>query len=306
MNGLGWWRGDFSGWRFAAVVALSATLGAANATAQANSAPAVVGGPAVLSCGTPSAGMACIAGGAFIRGSDDGPANAKPQATVWVQTFWMDLYEVTYAEYKACEKKGKCPKSGPKYSDFNRPKQAINGVSWHDAVAYCGAHGKRLPTEAEWEKAARGTQGALHPWGNEPATCKRAVIMDKTGRSCGVKKLHSQPDKGRVLEVGSRPAGAYGLFDMSGNSWEWVADWYSPSYAKCGSACAGVDPKGPCGGKATCAGYHEKLVRGGSWYWPAQYATAIWRRPHAANNEPFHHFGFRCAASVPATAGGGR
>ena len=246
--------------------------------------------------------MNCVPGGNFLRGSDDGPANTRPRATVWLQTFFMDVYEVTFAEYKACEKKGKCPKAGPKYSDFNRPRQAITGVNWFDAVAYCKAQGKQLPTEAQWEKAARGTEGALFPWGNDPVTCKRAVIMDKSGRSCGVKKLHSQPEKGRVLEVGTKPAGIYGLYDMSGNSWEWVADWYSPSYAKCGDACTGADPKGPCGGKDKCPGVHEKLVRGGSWYWPAQYATAIWRRPHAADNEPFHHFGFRCAATVEQAA----
>ncbi len=251
--------------------------------------------PAALPCGATPDGMACIAGGPFVRGTDGEPANARPRATLWVQTFWMDLREVTFGEYKACERKGKCPKAGPKYSDFNRPKQAMTGVNWFDARAYCQAQGKRLPTEAEWEKAARGPDGALHPWGNAPATCARAVIMDKSGRSCGVKKLHSQPEKGRVLEVATRPAGAYGLYDMSGNSWEWVADWFSPSYAKCGAACAGDNPKGPCGGADKCPGHHEKIVRGGSWYWPAHMATGVWRRPHAPDNEPFHHFGFRCA-----------
>ncbi|MBI5608499.1 MAG: SUMF1/EgtB/PvdO family nonheme iron enzyme [Deltaproteobacteria bacterium] len=254
--------------------------------------------PVAQPCGRVPAGMACVDGGPFLRGTDGEPKNAQPTATGWVQTFYMDLYEVTVAEYKACEKKGKCPHAGPKYSDFSRPKQAMTGVSWFDSVAYCKAQGKRLPTEAEWEKAARGTQGALFPWGNEPATCKRAIIMDESGRSCGVKKLHSQPEKGRVMEVGLRAAGVYGLYDMSGNSWEWVGDWYSPSYAKCGKDCEGVDPKGPCGGADKCPGHHEKLVRGGSWYWPAKYATAVWRRPHHPSNEPFHHFGFRCAASV--------
>ncbi|MBM4342635.1 MAG: SUMF1/EgtB/PvdO family nonheme iron enzyme [Deltaproteobacteria bacterium] len=257
--------------------------------------------PTALPCGAGPEGMACIAGGPFVRGTDGEPVNARPKATVWVQTYWMDLREVTFGEYKACERKGKCPKAGPKYSDFNRPKQAMTGVNWFDARAYCQAAGKRLPTEAEWEKAARGPDGALHPWGDEPATCKRAVIMDKSGRSCGVKKLHSQPEKGRVLEVATRPAGAYGLFDMSGNSWEWVADWYSPSYGKCGAACAGQDPKGPCAGADRCPGHAEKIVRGGSWYWPAHMATGVWRRPHAPGNEPFHHFGFRCAKDVAGT-----
>lgn len=258
---------------------------------------AVAAPPAEIPCAEAPAGMACVAAGEFIRGSDRGPKNAQPAEKVWLQTFYMDLYEVTFAEYKACEKKGKCPKAGPKYSDYNRPKQPITGVSWYDAVAYCKAHGKQLPSEAQWEKAARGTEGATFPWGNDPVTCKRAVIMDASGRSCGVKKRFSQPEKGRVLEIGLKPAGVYGLFDMSGNSWEWVSDWYSPSYAKCGEACRGVDPLGPCAGAAKCPGHHQKIVRGGSWYWPAEYATGYYRRPHEPDNEPFHHFGFRCAAT---------
>lgn len=274
-----------------ALAVAASLLGSPLALAQA-AAP-----PAALPCAEAPADMACVPAGEFIRGSDSGPKNAQPAERIWLQTFYMDLYEVTFAQYKACEKKGKCPKAGPKYSDYNRAKQPITGVSWYDAVAYCKAQGKQLPSEAQWEKAARGTQGATFPWGNDPVTCKRAIIMDASGRSCGVKKRFSQPEKGRVLEIGLRPAGVYGLFDMSGNSWEWVADWYSPSYAKCGEACRGVEPLGPCGGAAKCPGHHQKIVRGGSWYWPAEYATAYYRRPHEPDNEPFHHFGFRCAAT---------
>ncbi|MCB9568900.1 MAG: SUMF1/EgtB/PvdO family nonheme iron enzyme [Myxococcales bacterium] len=242
--------------------------------------------------------MACIPGGPFLRGSDEGPENARPAATVWIQTFYLDVDEVTYAEYKACMKTRRCPPSGPGYSDFNRPRQPINGISWYDAVAYCTAHGKRLPTEAQWEKAARGPDGETHPWGDEPATCERAIIRDATGRGCGVRKEGSKPETGRPWEVGSRPAYRYGLRDMSGNSWEWVADWYAPSYEACGEDCLGVDPIGPCGGEESCPGHRRKIVRGGSWYWPAEYATAIYRRAHVPENRPFHHFGFRCAATV--------
>ncbi len=242
--------------------------------------------------------MSCIPGGAFIRGSDDGPANARPKASISLSTYFMDRYEVTYSEYKACEKARKCNAANPLYQDFNRPKQAMTGVSWFDAVRYCKAQGKHLPTEAEWEKAARGTDGAMFSWGNAPATCQNAVLMDASGRSCGIRKRFSQPEKGRVLEVGLRAPGVYGLYDMAGNSWEWVADWYSKSYAACGAACEGTDPRGPCNGADHCPGFHDKLVRGGSWYWPAEYATAIYRRPHVPSNQPFHHFGFRCAAST--------
>jgi formylglycine-generating enzyme required for sulfatase activity len=260
--------------------------------------PVAPDGTAALPClDPPPAGLACIPGGPFIRGSDTGPKNTRPQATVWLQTFYMDVYEVTYAEFKACQKAGACGKGGPLYNDFNRPRQPITGIPWYEAVHFCEWKGKHLPTEAQWEKAARGPDGALHPWGNEPATCERAVIKDRRGRSCGVPKKGAQGDKGRTFEIGERAPGVYGLHDMSGNAWEWVADWMSESYAACGAACEGVDPKGPCGGAEPCKGHREKIVRGGSWYWDASYATAIYRRPHFPQNQPFHHFGFRCAAS---------
>jgi sulfatase modifying factor 1 len=255
------------------------------------------GAPAPLACGAAPTGMACVPAGPFLRGSDEGPEHARPAARVWLQTYYMDLNEVTYAEYKACVKARKCDPSGPGYTDFDRPRQPINGIRWFDADKYCRAQGKQLPTEAQWEKAARGPDGALHPWGDEPATCERAIIKDSSGRSCGVKKLYSKPETGRPFEVGSRPAYRYGLHDMSGNSWEWVADWYAKDYATCGAECAGVEPRGPCGGAEQCAGYRRKIVRGGSWYWDAAHATAIYRRAHYPENQPFHHFGFRCAAS---------
>jgi len=242
--------------------------------------------------------MACIAGGPFTRGSDTGPKHARPAASVWLQTFYLDVYEVTFAAYQACVRERKCRPSRPAYNDYDRAKQPMVGMSWRDADQFCKARGKQLPTEAQWEKGARGTDGRLFPWGNEPVDCKRAVIMDATGRGCGTPKQGANPEKGRTLEVGSRPAGVYGLYDMSGNSWEYVADWFAKDYAACGKACEGVDPLGPCGGNATCPGNGEKLVRGGSWYWPAKYATALWRRPHFPDNKPYHHFGFRCAASL--------
>jgi formylglycine-generating enzyme len=260
--------------------------------------------PAVAACGTVPEGMACIPGGPFLRGTDDKDKNARPSATVWVQTFYMDLNEVTVAEYKACVADKKCPKSGPRYGDFDRPRQPINGISWFEAQAFCHATGKRLATEAEWEKAARGTDGRTYPWGNEKATCERAVILEpRLGRSCGVKMRGAHPEKGRVLEIGIKPPTLHGLYDMAGNSFEWVADWYSPSYASCGADCLGVNPKGPCGGSAEpCPGHKYKVVRGGSWYWEAYRATTFHRREHVPSNRgPYHHFGFRCAADLGAT-----
>ncbi len=248
----------------------------------------------------PPPGMACVPGGPFIRGSDDGPANTHPADTVWLQTYYMDVFEVTHGDFKACQKTKACLRGGPLYNDFSRAAQPIVGPNWYAAVRYCEVAGKHLPTEAQWEKAARGTEGALYPWGDEVATCEHAVIKDARGRSCGVLKRFEHPKKGRTFVVGTRPAGVYGLHDMSGNAWEWVYDWASPDYERCGDACRGTDPKGPCDGNKKCRGHEKRVVRGGSWYWDASYATAIHRRTHYPINEiqDFHHFGFRCAASI--------
>lgn len=276
--------------------ALAQEADCAEATAQG--AACVPNAPAAEPCVDPlPEGMSCIPGGAFWRGDDSVPA-ATPKAAVWLQTFYMDQNEVTTEAYKSCVQRGKCKKAGPKYSDFSRPKQPINGVSWYDAVQYCEAQGKHLPTEAQWEKAARGTDGRTYPWGDEPATCERAVIKTAAGRSCGVQKRGKQPEKGRTFEVGQKPAAIYGLYDMAGNSYEWVYDWASTSYTACGAACEGIDPKGPCEGREPCAKHHKRSVRGGSWYWEADHARTFWRRSHIPKNDPyFHHFGFRCAAS---------
>jgi formylglycine-generating enzyme required for sulfatase activity len=242
--------------------------------------------------------MACIPGGPFLRGKDGEGANTHPQSEVWLQSYYVDIDEVTNAQYDACEAARKCDKAGPAYIDFNRPKQPVNGINWFNADKYCRAQGKHLPTEAQWEKAARGTDGRTYPWGEEEATCELAIIKVAEGRSCGVPKRGKKPETGRVWEVGSRAPNQYGLNDMAGNSFEWVADWYTSSYEACGEACSGTDPLGPCPGKETCKGHRRKGVRGGSWYWGPDRATTYFRRAHTPRNQPFHHFGFRCAASL--------
>lgn len=247
-------------------------------------------------CGEVPAEMRCIPGGPALRGDDRGEPDQRPAATIEVPAFWLDAHEATNADWRACVEAGACrAEAGPRYRGFSRPRQPIVGVSWFDARAYCQWRGKRLPTEAEWEKAARGPQAAPYSWGRQRATCKRAIIEERGVRGCG----HGTPPTGATAEVGSRPAGAWGLYDMAGNAWEWVADWYSRSYEQCGEPCRGVDPRGPCGGADDCPGHRHRVVRGGSWYWPARYARATWRRAHLPGNKPFHHFGFRCARSVP-------
>ncbi len=247
--------------------------------------------------------MACVPGGPMIRGRDDGPRNERPAMRVFVSTFYMDRLEVTIADYAACVRQRRCRSVKPIYSDFNRARQPMVAVTWFDAVRYCEAVGKRLPTEAEWEKAARGPDGELYPWGNAKVTCDRAVIEDERGRSCGLPKA-GRADLaavGRTLEVPARPAYRYGIHDLIGNSWEWVADWHA-DYDKCGDACRGIDPRGPCGGSRGCSGRRERVLRGGSWYWDASYATGTYRRPYVPDNQPISHFGFRCAADPAAAA----
>lgn len=257
--------------------------------------------------------MACIPAGPFSRGLDDDPhrcvqsgqpngfkPTTGPAATIELDTYFIDLTEVTFAAYRACVADKSCPDVRPLYFDFDAPDQPMTGVSWYDADAYCRAQGKRLPTEAEWEKAARGPDGHRTSFGDDDVSCDNAIVMDARGRSCGVKKGGGDADKGRVFPVKSRPAGYFGLYDMMGNAEEWVADWWTKSYAECGDDCLGHNPKGPCGGGAApCPKRAFKVVRGGSWYWPAEHATAYHRRRHFPANElpGYHHFGFRCARS---------
>ena len=155
-----------------------------------------------------------------------------PQHQVTItRGYWIYRTEVTNLMYrKFIEKTGH---QAPKYWDdkrVNASNQPVVGVSWQDAVAYCKWAGVRLPTEAEWEYAARGTDGRLFPWGNEAPDATRAVFGN-------AHILHAQT-------VGERPAGAspFGALDMAGNVFEWCADWYSPRYTPKGRR---VDPQGP-------------------------------------------------------------
>ena len=166
-------------------------------------------------------------GGFFARGTDGGAPDEQPRAEVYVDTFFMDRYEVTNRDYARCIAAKICKRPRP-FEGYLEPKQPIVAVSWFDAVAFCKMNGKRLPTEAEFERAASGIEGTQFSWGNEASGCDAAIIETRRGKGCGA---------GTTWPVGSRPAGHFGLFDISGNVWEWVSDWYSPCYGSCENAC---------------------------------------------------------------------
>jgi formylglycine-generating enzyme required for sulfatase activity len=240
--------------------------------------------------------MACVPGGTFRRGSDDGPSNQAPAADVTVSTFFLDTHEVTNAEYAECVEAGVCRRL-VRFPGYMGARQPAVGMRWADADAYCRWRGKRLPTEAEWERAASGPDDARFPWGGsaeEP--CARAIVRTREGRGCGT---------GTTWPVGSRDPGPWGLYDMAGNVWEWVADHYSWCYRgcrrECGDDCFGENPRGRCGDPhAECPqSLGHRTVRGGSWWYPIDRATTTSRRGVPGDNPNPHRFGFRCAADLP-------
>jgi formylglycine-generating enzyme required for sulfatase activity len=171
--------------------------------------------------------MVSIPAGPFIRGTDQGGLDEHPQRTLVLDAFAIDRYEVTNFQYQQFVDATGHRKSGPpaRYAKNMSKMQGINQpvvyVSWEDAEAYCHWKGKRLPTEAEWEKAMRGTDGRLWPWGNveQPNGANWARVQDGHDVSAPV---------GTVLTDKS----PYGVMDGAGNVMEWVADWYGETYFK--------------------------------------------------------------------------
>ncbi len=236
-------------------------------------------------------GMACVRGGTFLRGDEEDESASSP-AEVFVSSFLMDTHETTWAEYNECVAARRCERP-IRYRRFMGPRQPAIAMRFEDAVAYCEMRGKRLPTEAEWERAARGEQNTAYPWGDAPATCDRANVRDARGHGCGTEITSN---------VGSYPAGHFGLYDMAGNVDEWTADWWAPCYRgcerECGQECEGDNPRGPCGGASECPGRVLRVVRGGSWWWDGGHARATFRRGKPPRNRANHRYGIRCARDV--------
>ena len=235
--------------------------------------------------------MVYVPAGEFIMGSPDGEGedNEHPQHTVYLSEFWIDQTEVTNAQYGRCVAAGACQASP--YADddrFNGPDQPVVGVSWHDAKAYCEWAGKRLPTEAEWEKAARGTDGRRYPWGNTFDGSK----LNFCDANCDYEWKDSDVNDGYqyTAPVGSYPVGAspYGALDMEGNVAEWCQDWGAEDYY---ASSPQRDPQGPDSGQS-------RVVRGSSWDSIEGFVRVADRHREIPDSRR-DVIGFRCVSGVP-------
>lgn len=222
--------------------------------------------------------MVYVPGGTFQMGSAEGDSvvdsDEFPQHTVTLDDFWIDQTEVTNAQYVLCVADGRCSQS--RYADdtdFNGDDYPVVGVLWYDAADYCAWAGAQLPTEAQWEYAARGPDGYIYPWGNDAPTCELAQFS-----GC----------PGNTVPVGSLLDGASwcDALDMAGNVWEWTSDWHGdyPSGAQ-------TNPTGPTEGD-------DKVLRGGGWFSGQGDVRASYRR-YGTSGFRGSYLGFRCVVQSP-------
>jgi len=225
--------------------------------------------------------MLYIPAGEFLMGSVDTDIQAldseKPQHAVYLDAFWIYKNEVSNKLYKKCIADGACtlPIKAERIESNEYDDYPVEYVNWEQAKAYCEWAGGRLPTEAEWEKAARGTDGRKYPWGNKTPTTEEAN--------------YKESKKGGTTPVGSYPKGAspYGVLDMAGNVQEWVQDWYSGDYYR---VTPKNNPRGPDSGNA-------RVLRGGGWRFAApviRTAMRLYLMP-VSNEYDYREVGFRCA-----------
>lgn len=227
----------------------------------------------------PPPNMVYVPGGDFWMGNGDGDELQRPPHKISVRPFFMDKYEVTCGEYEKYVAEtgvaappewvnGRCPPGASR-----RP---VTGVDWYSACSYAAWAGKRLPTEPEWEFAARGTDGRLYPWGNEWKP--NAANADATSRQ-------------RLANVGEYEGGSspFGIYDLVGNAWEWTADELAP-YS------GGPLPQRLATGETVVPG---KVVRGGYWgSLKGEDATATFRTGYSSRGKDYSNVGFRCAKDV--------
>jgi formylglycine-generating enzyme required for sulfatase activity len=225
------------------------------------------GAPAVL-----------IPASSFVMGDDEN----SPRRDIYVDAFYMDKYEVTVSRYaKFLEATGNvgAPEEWKTVDLQNGAELPVVGVDWHDADSYCRWAGKRLPTESEWEKAARGSDERKYPWGNDAPTAEHAIFG---------KPYQNPVYKDGVAAVGRHPKGAspFGIYDLSGNVSEWIADWFAERFSS-------ADVRNPKGAKEGTV----KAIRGGGWYDPPE-RLIIAKRWYANPDQRLDDLGFRCATDV--------
>ncbi|MDE0483860.1 MAG: SUMF1/EgtB/PvdO family nonheme iron enzyme [Candidatus Poribacteria bacterium] len=237
-------------------------------------------------------GMVFVPAGDFIMGSDldkdpmADPLDELPQHKVYLDAFFIDKYEVSNADYtKFVEATGHRNSIFWDNPKFNHPDQPVVGVTWGDAAAYAEWVGKRLPTEAEWEKAARGTDGRIWPWGNEfdPTKCN----FDDEGKFDGHLDGFAMAAPVDSFHPGASP---YGALNMVGNVAEWVSDWFDTDYY---SVSPRENPKGPKN-----SGMGKKSWRGASWFAGLDHMRCAYRDYDdiVASGQII---GFRCAMDAP-------
>ena len=242
--------------------------------------------------GKDGAPMILIPAGPFTMGSNDGLPNERPEHVVELDAYFIDQYEVTLALYRKFLDAGKHD-SPPTWDDEaattvgDRP--AI-GMKWADAEAYCKWAGKRLPTEAEWEKAARGTDARRYPWGSmqpfvDIANYNRGLWVSEAVTLAAVTSgLEGMSVRHGLKEGGRSP---YGLNHMAGNAAEWVADWYDRDYYQNSPK---KNPPGPAQGE-------KRVLRGGSWA-DLPLALRVSARISAEPEFEDRRIGFRCAMNA--------
>jgi formylglycine-generating enzyme required for sulfatase activity len=227
--------------------------------------------------------MILVPAGAFEMGAISGAPDEQPPHMVTLADYYLDKYEVTNALYAECVAANACmtpldTSSATRPAYYGAPEfdeYPVLHVNWEMAKAYCEWRGGRLPTEAEWEKAARGDDGRMFPWGNTPGEFGNFC---EEGGAC----------PGDTLQVGSYPDGAspLGFLDMAGNVWEWVLDWYDPAYF---ASSPTENPLGPESGDL-------RVIRGGSWNGGVlQLRTTT--RGRNLPSQGYNYVGFRCARS---------
>jgi formylglycine-generating enzyme required for sulfatase activity/serine/threonine protein kinase len=240
--------------------------------------------------------MVYVSAGEFLMGTRDdqvGEDDERPQHTVHLDSYWIDKTEVTSAQYRRCVEAGECsaPDTGDNctYSTDGRSDHPINCVDWDQAATYCTWVGRRLPTEAEWEKAARGVDGRIYPWGDAWDVQMTPRLNSSDKDHPGTPSFDAVDDGfATTAPVGSFPAGAspYGALDMAGNVWEWAADWYDKTT---NTTAPRETPTGPGTGSL-------RVLRGGSWFDSAinvRAARSNGRTPGSRDDR----VGFRCARS---------